>query len=803
MVQFNTRANEILLKLVYYGPGLSGKTTNLQSLHAMCSDRQRGELFSVNTQEDRTLFFDLLPINLGYIYGNSIHLQIYTVPGQVQYDASRRVVLGGADGVVFVADSSETKMQDNVDSLSNLYHNLNANRLNIKQIPFILQYNKRDLPDAMAVGVMNRRLNFRSVPYFESVANRGTGVLDTFLAITRETVAYTFKKYHLDKKIKDFDEMLALIESNVRTTLRELPIPSQAAAGSAADPAPTADATVLKHGNVSVADLQPGQAADPQELLENALKSNMETARLYSELKQAKESLEKKNDELNQLYAQLDRVNQDNHKTRKYLEGLVQNMGEAVVSFAPDGKILTWNAAAERIFGYTRAEIVGRSISQLSPSHLVGELDQIAHQVGRGQVVRDPETVRIRKGGGAFPASITYAPVRGTDDRVLALSALVRDTSETQALEEQLVYSQKHEALGRLVPALFHEASNRLTPVLLEARLISESAMDPHQAEQAARLVKAVDSVQSLLGPLQTVLNPPAPKRVRGQLNLVLQEAVALVELKARRMGVALDLNLDPALPEVAFDPDLMSQALTNLLLNGLQAMATAETRRLRIATRAVDGQVQVVIQDSGATLPEGRVADLFDAASAATPEALGLPVANIILRQHGGRLTVRSQEGLGNAYLLELPLEAVSEAPEVPAPLLAPAPELLGRRALVVDDEEFLLECLVDALQVWGLEVTSAGRGEEAIQRLEAGSFDLIVSDIRMPGLSGVDLFEWLRVQRPAMTRRILYTTGDSFDAKTRDFLETNQVPYLGKPFDLKQLKQSLEHLLETPIEA
>ena len=149
MVQFNTRANEILLKLVYYGPGLSGKTTNLQSLHAMCSDTQRGEMFSVNTQEDRTLFFDLLPINLGYIYGNAIHLQIYTVPGQVQYDASRRVVLGGADGVVFVADSSESKMQDNVDSLSNLYHNLNANRLNIKQIPFVIQYNKRDLPDAM------------------------------------------------------------------------------------------------------------------------------------------------------------------------------------------------------------------------------------------------------------------------------------------------------------------------------------------------------------------------------------------------------------------------------------------------------------------------------------------------------------------------------------------------------------------------------------------------------------------------------------------------------------------------------
>jgi len=796
MVQFNTRANEILLKLVYYGPGLSGKTTNLQSLHAMCSDQQRGEMFSVNTQEDRTLFFDLLPINLGYIYGNAIHLQIYTVPGQVQYDASRRVVLGGADGVVFVADSSEAKMQDNVDSLSNLYHNLNANRLNIKQIPFVIQYNKRDLPDAMAVGVMNRRLNFRSVPYFESVANRGTGVLDTFLSITRETVGYTFKKYHLDKKIKDFDEMLNLIESNVRSSMRDLPPPQEAPL------APAVESTVLRHSNVSVADLVPGKVADAQELLEDALKSNMETARLYSELKQAKDTLEKKNEELSQLYTQLDRANQDNLKTRKYLEGLVQNIGEAVISYSPDGKILTWNMAAERIFGYSRPEIVGRNMAQLTPDNLLGELDQVAQQIARGQVIRDMVTTRLRKGGVAFPAQITYAPVRGNDDRVLAYSALVRDMSEQKDLEDRLVHSQKHEALGRLVPSLFHEVANRLTPVLLESRLLAESAMDPHQAEQATRLVKAVDSIQTLLHPLLTVLNPPSARPLPAQVNELVQEAVALVEAKAQRMGVSLELNLDPALPMTAVDPGLMVQALTNLLLNGLQAMALSPIKRLRVATRSSGEALQVVVQDTGPALGEAQQAELFDPAQATTTEGLGLPIADIIVRQHGGRVSSRSQEGLGNAFLLELPSVAPSAAATAQAPVAAPV-KLKGARALVVDDEAFLLECLVDALGAWGLEVASSTRGDEAIQSLESGSFDLIVSDIRMPGLSGMDLFEWLKVHRPSMTQRILYTTGDAFDAKTREFLEESQVPYLGKPFDLKQLKQSLERLLETPVEA
>jgi PAS domain S-box-containing protein len=522
----------------------------------------------------------------------------------------------------------------------------------------------------------------------------------------------------------------------------------------------------------------------------------METARLYSELKQVKDSLEKKNEEMNQLYTQLDRANQDNLKTRRYLEGLVQNMGDAVVSYTPEGKILTWNVAAERIFGYSRPEIVGHSMGQLAPDHLVGELERVAQQVTRGQVVRDVATTRLRKGGIAFAASITYAPVRGSDDRVIAISAMVRDKSEQRSLEDRLVHSQKHEALGRLVPSLFHEVANRLTPVLLESRLISESAMDPDQAEQAVRLARAVDSVQGILQPLLTVLNPPLPSRSPAQLNQLVQEAAALVEIKAQRMGVTVELSLDGTLPVTELDSGLILQALTNLLLFGLHSATPSSEKRLRVATRIVGESLQVVVQDTGIALSESQQGSLFDPTSAATAEALGLPVAEIIARQHGGRLSVRSQDGQGNALLLELPYQAAAVTQKLPHPLK-------GAKALVVDDETFLLECLVDALGTWGMEVTAATRGEEAIQKLEAGAFDLIVSDIRMPGLSGMDLYDWLKAHRPVMTRRILYTTGDSFDAKTRTFLETNQVPYLGKPFDLKQLKQGLERLLETPVEA
>lgn len=780
MVQFNTRANEILLKLVYYGPGLSGKTTNLQALHAMCKETSRGEMFSVNTQEDRTLFFDLLPINLGYVYGNAIHLQVYTVPGQVQYDASRRVVLGGADGVVFVADSGESKMQENVDSLSNLYHNLNANRLNIKQIPFVIQYNKRDLRDAMPVGVMNRRLNFRSVPYFESVAYRGEGVLDTFLAIARETVGSTFRKYHLEKKVKDLNAMLDLIESNVRSNMRELPRPE----GEAARP----EAVVIRQER-SVADLEPDKPADAQELLEDALKSSMETARLYSELKAAKEALEKKNEELRQTYAQLERANLDNLKTRRYLEGLIQSVGEAIISFSADGRILTWNAAAEQIFGYARTEIVGRTFQQLTPRDRVGELDQAVAQVAKGQTLRDVATTRLRKDGTEFPASITYAPIRGSDDRVLAFSALVRDLGVQAKLERKLQEVANAGGLARIMPQLFNDIANRLTPILLQKGMLLEEAAGVGQAGRIGKLLQSVDHAQALLRPLLMVLYPRVPNRAPASLNTLIQESAKRLEAEAAATGVVLEQTLDPNLQPSGLDPGMMREGLVCLLRTSLRHSAHAGGRRVRIGTRQAGPVLQLVVQDTGRALTEVEAGRIFQSAHARDVESLGMGVIASVVQAHGGRISIRSQEGLGNAVLVELPMAE--------APATNPATSLQGQRILVVDDETFLLECLAEAMGTWGCQVTACTKAGEAVQKLQAESFDLVVSDIRMPDLTGIQLFEWIEKALPAMTGRVLFTTGDSFDPDTRAFLDRSGVPHLGKPFDLKKLKETLTQML------
>ena len=185
MVSINYAFREISCKIVYYGPGLSGKTTNLQYVHQKVPGKTRGDLISLATDADRTLYFDFLPINLGAIQGFSTKFQLYTVPGQVYYNATRKLVLRGVDGLVFVADSQRAKMDENLESLKNLYDNLEEYGYDPADMPIVIQYNKRDLPDVLTVAELETALNPHNHPHFEAVAVNGAGVFDTLKLIIK------------------------------------------------------------------------------------------------------------------------------------------------------------------------------------------------------------------------------------------------------------------------------------------------------------------------------------------------------------------------------------------------------------------------------------------------------------------------------------------------------------------------------------------------------------------------------------------------------------------------------------------
>jgi signal recognition particle receptor subunit beta len=184
----NYVAREINCKIVYYGPGLGGKTTNLQYIYQITSPENKGKLISLATETERTLFFDFLPIDLGQIRGFRTRFHLYTVPGQVFYDSSRKLILKGVDGVVFVADSQEERIDANLESVSNLAHNLREQGFDLGKIPYVLQLNKRDLPNILSVEDLKQQLLVKGEPVIEAVATQGIGILTSLKAVARQVL---------------------------------------------------------------------------------------------------------------------------------------------------------------------------------------------------------------------------------------------------------------------------------------------------------------------------------------------------------------------------------------------------------------------------------------------------------------------------------------------------------------------------------------------------------------------------------------------------------------------------------------
>jgi len=187
----NWQLRELNLKIVYYGPALSGKTTNLEQIYARIDPSRRGELVSLKTHEDRTLYFDFLQLELGKIAGLTPKIQLYTVPGQVYYEASRRIVLRGVDGIVFVADSNLERLNENIESWENLKSNLAALQIPMPALPIVIQCNKRDLPNAMPLEYIRSALQVDGLPSYEAIATQGIGVLNTLKAIVGSVINAT------------------------------------------------------------------------------------------------------------------------------------------------------------------------------------------------------------------------------------------------------------------------------------------------------------------------------------------------------------------------------------------------------------------------------------------------------------------------------------------------------------------------------------------------------------------------------------------------------------------------------------
>ncbi|HWP46260.1 MAG TPA: ADP-ribosylation factor-like protein [Candidatus Limnocylindrales bacterium] len=227
MAIFNYANREITAKIVYYGPAVCGKTTSLQVIHQKIAPNQRGKLLSLATETDRTIFFDLLPLKLGEIKGFKLKFQLYTVPGQVKYNNTRKLVLQGADAIVFVADSQRARRQANIESFKNLQENLLEQGQRLEDLPLVYEYNKRDVESPLSVEELNRDLNSRGLPYFETVASQGRGVMEALEAISKMTLEYLEKRLLGDQKPKVAEIPKPQMEKKIEEPEETVPVASQ------------------------------------------------------------------------------------------------------------------------------------------------------------------------------------------------------------------------------------------------------------------------------------------------------------------------------------------------------------------------------------------------------------------------------------------------------------------------------------------------------------------------------------------------------------------------------------------------
>jgi signal recognition particle receptor subunit beta len=282
MVQFNFAERTIKAKVVYYGPPQSGKTTNLEQIHRLTDPAGVSRLVSLNTGQDRTLFFDLLPFSLGSVAGYDFKLQLYTVPGQVQYNATRRVVLSGADAVVFVADSRKAALPDNIAAFENMKVNLLANRLVPEKVPLVMQYNKRDLADLLSLEELDTTLNAWHRPTFAAMAAQGEGVMDAFMSVVQHMLTSIAIKYSLREKGLDPADVPVVVAEAFDNVMRAAAL-AAVPGGSGAAPRPPARGSRLVVTARTDGPTPPeGSTQVPEELLHRAIQSNVDLAESLS-----------------------------------------------------------------------------------------------------------------------------------------------------------------------------------------------------------------------------------------------------------------------------------------------------------------------------------------------------------------------------------------------------------------------------------------------------------------------------------------------------------------------------------------
>ena len=474
---------------------------------------------------------------------------------------------------------------------------------------------------------------------------------------------------------------------------------------------------------------------------------------------------------------------------------LFEGTSDAIMTFDALGRFTTVNNAGEIISGYRRDDLIGRFFGPLLALESLPKAVMEFRRALSGQPGQF-ETILVRKDGERRNITVTYACPQKSRE----VLCLIRDATDEKQLQLQLIQSEKMAAIGQLVSGVAHELNNPLASISAFGQLLlTERSLSPTQRHSVDVIVGEGRRAARIVHNLLTFARQHKAEKVAASINKVFEDTLELRAYELTVRGIALVREMDECVPETMIDVYQLQQVLLNLITNAEQAMRDIDrpNHRLTVRTRGLRDAIRIEIEDTGTGVPPESLALIFNPFYTTKPTGegtgLGLSISLGIIGEHGGRIWAENVSGGGTRFCIDLP---VTTAPPragaaALAPIAAPQP---GLRILVTDDEPNIRAAIERYLTTQGHSVATAGSGKEALGMVEGSdSFDVILLDMRMPDISGQQIYQRWELERPELTPRVIFLTGDIVSTDLQEFLKSTGRPYLPKPFEFEAILRLL----------
>jgi two-component system, NtrC family, sensor kinase len=495
-------------------------------------------------------------------------------------------------------------------------------------------------------------------------------------------------------------------------------------------------------------------------------------------------------------------------RSQKDWETTFDAMQDCVSVHDTTGKVIRANVALARRLNTIPQKVIGRYCSEFyNAEH--SHVSQCRHTQSLKSEALFVEEVALPAMGGVFQISVS--PRFDKNNHLVGSIHVAKDISNEKQLQQQLIQSEKLSAIGELISGIAHELNNPLTGVMGYSQLLQlRKDLDDRAKENLFKINNLALRCQKIVQNLLSFARKQKPERTLSDINDILEKTVELRSYEFQVNNIEIRRELDRSLPKTIADAHQLQQVFLNVLTNAEQAMLEAHGKgSLTILTKTNPQKTQIIVEiiDDGPGIPEAHLTRIFDpfftTKEVGKGTGLGLSLSYGMIKEHGGNIYAISSLEKGSTFVVELPIIARFQEDAGLAPALMPQSlqfEILvrGKRILVVDDEKYILDFFVEVFHSFPMQVDTANDGRAAMQKMQLVEYDLIITDFKMPHMSGKDLFDWIKMNRPNLANRIIFVTGDTVSLDTRTFFEENHSRYLAKPFKIEEVKEVIQQTFE-----